>query len=110
MSAAQNIVNQQQKQSAAETAANVATKPLNPFDGQPPGYNYIGGPQLPPPTNGPQEAAEPRSNISRAGRGSIRRTSPLMSLSSKTARVRTFHKFAAIGAAMRRLGTGWLRL
>jgi type IV secretion system protein TrbL len=54
MSAAQNIVNQQQKQSAAETAANTATKPLNPFDGQPPGYNYVGGPRLPPPpTNGP---------------------------------------------------------
>jgi TrbL/VirB6 plasmid conjugal transfer protein len=53
VSAAQNIVNQQQKQSAAETASNIATKPLNPFDGQPPGYNYIGGPRLPPPTNGP---------------------------------------------------------
>jgi hypothetical protein len=51
--AAQNIVNQQQKQSAAETASNTATKPLDPFDGQPPGYNYIGGPRLPPPTNGP---------------------------------------------------------
>ena len=49
VSAAQNIVNQQQKQSAAEAAANTATKPLNPFDGQPPGYNYVGGPRLPPP-------------------------------------------------------------
>jgi hypothetical protein len=53
MSAAQSVVNQQQKQSAAETASDTSTKPLNPFDGQPPGYNYIGGPQLPPPTNGP---------------------------------------------------------
>lgn len=40
MNAAQNIVNQQQKQGTAETAANTATKRLNPFDGQPPGYNY----------------------------------------------------------------------
>jgi type IV secretion system protein TrbL len=54
VSAAQNIVNQHQKESAAETAANAATKPLHPFDGQPPGYNYVGGPRLPPPpTNGP---------------------------------------------------------
>jgi hypothetical protein len=54
VSAAQNIVNQQQKQSAAEAAATAATKPLNPFDGQPPGYNYVGGPRLPlPPTSGP---------------------------------------------------------
>jgi hypothetical protein len=53
LSAVQSIVNQQQKQSAAEAAANAATKPLNPFDGQPPGYNYVGGPRLPqPPTNG----------------------------------------------------------
>ena len=53
VSAAQNIVSQHQKQSAAGAAANAATKPLNPFDGQPPGYNYVGGPRLPPPTNGP---------------------------------------------------------
>jgi hypothetical protein len=50
---AQNVVNRQQKRTGAEAAAKVAPKPLNPFDGQPPGHNYAGGPRLPaPPTNG----------------------------------------------------------
>ena len=40
-----------------------------------------------------QEAGEPRSNISLADRGSIRRTSPSMSPDSKTATARAFHKF-----------------
>jgi type IV secretion system protein TrbL len=59
-SAIQSILAQHQRQSSAETAANAATKVLNPFDGQPPGYNYRGpngagssprGPALPPSPN-----------------------------------------------------------
>jgi type IV secretion system protein TrbL len=62
----QGIVAQHQRHSSAEAAANAATKVLNPFDGQPPGYNYRGpnggspspnGPALPPPpNNGPGSA------------------------------------------------------
>ena len=59
--AIQSILAQHQRQTNAEQAAATATKVLNPFDGQPPGYNYRppGGsspiaPQLPPsPNNGP---------------------------------------------------------
>jgi type IV secretion system protein TrbL len=60
-SAIQSVLAQHQRQSSAETAANAATKVLNPFDGQPPGYNYRGpngaspspsGPALPPSPNG----------------------------------------------------------
>jgi hypothetical protein len=49
-----------QHQTGAHQAASAATKVLNPFDGQPPGYNYRGpngaqpspnGPALPPPPN-----------------------------------------------------------
>jgi hypothetical protein len=39
-----------------------------------------------------QEAAAPRSNISRAGRGSIPRTSPSISPDFRTAKAKTFHK------------------
>ena len=58
--AIQTILAQHQRQSSAEAAANTATKVLNPFNGQPPGYNYRGpkgaspspsGPALPPPPN-----------------------------------------------------------
>jgi len=62
-SAIQTILAQHQRQTSAEQSANAATKVLNPFDGQPPGYNYRGpnggapspnGPALPPsPNNGP---------------------------------------------------------
>jgi type IV secretion system protein TrbL len=61
--ATQSILAQHQRQASAEAAANAATKVLNPFDGQPPGYNYRppnggaspspSGPGLPPPNNGP---------------------------------------------------------
>jgi P-type conjugative transfer protein TrbL len=61
--AMQSILRQHQRQNSAEAAANAATKVLNPFDGQPPGYNYRGpngdspspsGPALPPsPNSGP---------------------------------------------------------
>jgi hypothetical protein len=58
--AMQRILAQHQRQTSAERAANTATTVLNPFDGQPPGYNYLGpmppapkGPVLPPsPNNG----------------------------------------------------------
>jgi type IV secretion system protein TrbL len=59
--AIQSILARHQRQSSAEAAANAATKVLNPFDGQPPGYNYRppnggagpspSGPALPPPRN-----------------------------------------------------------
>jgi P-type conjugative transfer protein TrbL len=56
----QTILAQHQRQSSADAGANAATKPLNPFNGQTPGYNYRPpdssnplGPQLPPsPNNG----------------------------------------------------------
>src|SRR6266851_1473407 len=56
----QTILAQHQRQTSADKSANVATKVLNPFDGQPPGYNYRGpnggspsptGPALPPSPN-----------------------------------------------------------
>src|SRR6266849_2135854 len=55
------VLAQHQRQTIADRAANAATKVLNPFDGQPPGYNYRGpdgaspspnGPALPPSPNG----------------------------------------------------------
>jgi P-type conjugative transfer protein TrbL len=51
--AIQNILAQHQRQTNADQAANAVTKVLNPFDGQPPGYNYRppSGPALPPPPN-----------------------------------------------------------
>src|SRR5215472_1923327 len=61
--AVQSILAQHQRQTNTNQAASAATKVLNPFDGQPPGYNYRGpngsspsssGPALPPPPiNGP---------------------------------------------------------
>jgi P-type conjugative transfer protein TrbL len=59
-SAIQSVLAQHQRQSSAETGANAATKVINPFDGQPPGYNYRGpngagsspcAPALPPSPN-----------------------------------------------------------
>jgi len=61
--AIQNILAQHQRQTSADKAASAATTVLNPFDGQPPGYNYRppngpgpspNGPALPPsPHSGP---------------------------------------------------------
>ncbi len=61
--AIQSILAQHQRQTSADKAASAATTVLNPFDGQPPGYNYRGpggaspspsGPALPPsPNSGP---------------------------------------------------------
>jgi hypothetical protein len=54
----QDILRQHERQSSGDAGANAATKVLNPFNGQSPGYNYrppdgsnSGGPQLPPPSN-----------------------------------------------------------
>ncbi len=61
--AIQSILAQHQRQTSADKAASAATTVLNPFDGQPPGYNYRppngpasspNGPALPPsPNSGP---------------------------------------------------------
>ncbi len=61
--AIQSILAQHQRQTSADKAASAATTVLNPFDGQPPGYNYRppngpasspDGPALPPsPNSGP---------------------------------------------------------
>jgi P-type conjugative transfer protein TrbL len=57
-SATQDILRQHQREKSADASASAATKVLNPFNGQPPGYNYRPpdgsnprGPQLPPPPN-----------------------------------------------------------
>jgi hypothetical protein len=54
----QDILRQHQRQSSADAGASAATKVLNPFNGQPPGYNHRPpdgsnprGPRLPPPPN-----------------------------------------------------------
>jgi type IV secretion system protein TrbL len=56
--AMQDILRQHRRQSSTDVGANSATKVLNPFNGQPPGYNYRPsdsskpqGPPLPPPPN-----------------------------------------------------------
>jgi type IV secretion system protein TrbL len=56
--AVQTILAQHKRQSSADAGATAATKVLNPFNGQPPGYNYRPpdssnpqGPRLPPPPN-----------------------------------------------------------
>jgi len=59
-SATQDILRQNQREKCANTGSSAATKVLNPFNGQPPGYNYrprdssnAQGPRLPPlPNNG----------------------------------------------------------
>jgi hypothetical protein len=56
----QDILRQHQRQGSTDASASAATKVLNPFNGQAPGYNYRPpdspnpqGPQLPsPPDNG----------------------------------------------------------
>jgi hypothetical protein len=57
-SAMQDIVRQNQREKSADTGSSAATKVLNPFNGQPPGYNCRPpdsanpqGPRLPPPPN-----------------------------------------------------------
>jgi len=57
-SATQDILRQHQREKSADAGASAATKLFNPFNGQPPGYNYRPpngsnprGPQLPPSPN-----------------------------------------------------------
>jgi P-type conjugative transfer protein TrbL len=57
-SATRDILTQHQHEKRADLSPGAATKVLNPFNGQPPGYNYRPpdgsnprGPQLPPPPN-----------------------------------------------------------
>jgi type IV secretion system protein TrbL len=57
-SATQDILRQHQREKSTDANAIATTKVLNPFNGQPPGYNYRPpdgsnprGPQLPPPPN-----------------------------------------------------------
>ncbi len=64
-SAMQDTLRQHQRERSADAGASAATKVLNPFNGQLPGYNYrppdssgSQGPKLPPPpSNGPSGGA-----------------------------------------------------
>jgi type IV secretion system protein TrbL len=62
--AMQDILRQHQRQSSADAGANAATKVLNPFNGQPPGYNY-----RPPGSSGPQSPQLPPSPNNGSGGG-----------------------------------------
>jgi type IV secretion system protein TrbL len=62
--AMQDILRQHQRQSSADAGANAATKVLNPFNGQPPGYNY-----RPPGSSGPQSPKLPPSPNNGSGGG-----------------------------------------
>ena len=62
--AMQDILSQHQRQSSADAGANAATKVLNPFNGQPPGYNY-----RPPGSSGPQSPQLPPSPNNGSGGG-----------------------------------------
>ena len=62
--AMQDILSQHQRQSSADAGANAATKVLNPFNGQPPGYNY-----RPPGSSGPQSPQLPPSPNNGSGSG-----------------------------------------
>lgn len=62
--AMQDIMKQHQRQSSADAGATAATKVLNPFNGQPPGYNY-----RPPGSSGPQSPQLPPSPNNGSGGG-----------------------------------------
>src|SRR6266849_6036608 len=55
------VLAQHQRQTSADRAASAATKVLNPFDGEPPGYNYRGPKGASPSPNGP--ALPPRHRV-----------------------------------------------
>lgn len=65
--AIQTIIAQHQRQTSADQAANAATKVLNPFDGQPPGYNYRGPNGAPPSPNGPALPPSPNNGSGSGG-------------------------------------------
>jgi len=60
----QTILAQHQRQSSADAGANAATKPLNPFNGQTPGYNY-----RPPDSSNPRDPQLPPSPNNGSGSG-----------------------------------------
>ena len=62
--AIQTILAQHQRQSSADAGATAATKVLNPFNGQPPGYNY-----RPPGSSGPPSPQLPPSPNNGSGGG-----------------------------------------
>ncbi len=65
--AIQSILAQHQRQTSADRAANAATKVLNPFDGQPPGYNYRGPSGASPSPNGPALPPSPNNGSGSGG-------------------------------------------
>ncbi len=65
--AMQSILRQHQRQNSAEAAASAATKVLNPFDGQPPGYNYRPPNGPAPSPNGPALPPSPNSGLGSGG-------------------------------------------
>jgi type IV secretion system protein TrbL len=65
--AIQSILAQHQRQTSADRAANAATKVLNPFDGQLPGYNYRGPNGASPSPNGPALPPSPNSGPGSGG-------------------------------------------
>jgi len=65
--AIQTILGQHQRQTSADQAASAATKVLNPFDGQPPGYNYRGPSGASPSPNGPALPPSPNNGSGSGG-------------------------------------------
>jgi type IV secretion system protein TrbL len=61
------VLAQHQRQTSADRAASAATKVLNPFDGEPPGYNYRGPKGASPSPNGPALPPSPNSGPGRGG-------------------------------------------
>jgi type IV secretion system protein TrbL len=61
------ILAQHQRQTSADRAADAATKVLNPFDGQPPGYNYRGPNGASPSPNGPALPPSPNDGSGSGG-------------------------------------------
>ena len=78
-SATHDILRQHKREKSTDANASAATKVLNPFNGQSPGYNYRPpdganprGPQLPPPPKNGSGREVLRSNTSPANLGSTR--------------------------------------
>jgi hypothetical protein len=65
--AIQSILAQHQRQTSADKAASAATTVLNPFDGQPPGYNYRPPDGPAPSPNGPALPPSPNSSPGSGG-------------------------------------------
>jgi P-type conjugative transfer protein TrbL len=61
------VLAQHQRQTSADRAASAATKVLNPFDGQAPGYNYRGPNGASPSPNGPALPPSPNDGSGSGG-------------------------------------------